>query len=53
MVQSTGSIDSGKPAEPHPDFPLFTHAARRWAKKVRGEFHFFGHWREARTVSGR
>ena len=38
--QSNGSTDSGKPAKPHPDFPLFPHAIKRWAKKVRGEFHF-------------
>jgi integrase len=44
--QSNGSTKSSKPAKPHPDFPLFPHATKRWAKKVRGEFHFFGPWRD-------
>jgi hypothetical protein len=46
LKQSSGSTDSGKPAKPHPDFPLFPHATKRWAKKVRGVFHFFGPWRD-------
>ncbi|MEM9827564.1 MAG: tyrosine-type recombinase/integrase [Planctomycetota bacterium] len=34
-----------KPPKPSADFPLFSHACGKWAKKVNGSLRYFGSWK--------
>lgn len=45
-VHSTRATAGSKPAKPSAEFPLFPHATGRWAKKIRGQLHYFGKWED-------
>jgi len=40
-----------RPPKPYKEFPLYAHPSGHWAKKVRGNFHYFGRW--GRRVNGK
>ena len=37
---------SPNPSKQYPEYSLFPHATRRWAKKIRGQLHYFGPWED-------
>ena len=44
MAMKTHCTNADRPAKPYPTFPLYAHGNGQWAKKIRGQTHFFGPW---------
>ncbi len=43
-MESTKKRQKIKPKKPYPEFPLYPHAAGRWAKKTKTRIHRFRPW---------